>query len=51
MNHKNIPLQKLDQNIIQAKTGISSFQKMEELKRRMSKIQMEIDILKETINV
>ena len=46
MNHKNIPPQKLNQNITQAKTGISSSHEMEELKK-----QMEIDILKETINV
>lgn len=51
MNHKNIPPQKLDQNITQAKTGVSSSHEMEELKKQMLEMQMEIDILKETINV
>lgn len=46
MNHKNIPPQKLNQNITQAKIDVSSSHEMEELKK-----QMEIDILKETINV
>lgn len=49
MNHKNITPQKLEQNITQAKTGVSSSCEMEELKKQMP--EMEIDILKETINV
>ena len=51
MNHKNIPPQKLDRNITQKKTGVSSSHEMEELKKQMLEMQMEIDILKETINV
>ena len=51
MNHKNIPPQKLDRNITQKKTGVSSSHEMEELKKQMLEMRMEIDILKETINV
>ncbi len=51
MNHKNIPPQKLDQNITQAKTSVSPSGEMEELKKQMFEMQMEINILKETINV
>ncbi len=39
MNHKNIPPQKLDQNITQVKTDVSSSHEMEELKKQMLEMQ------------
>lgn len=51
MNNKNIPSGELKEGTIPAKSNASSSHEVAELKKQMLEMQMEIDILKETINV
>lgn len=51
MNNKNIPFGELKEGTIPAQLRASSSYEVAELKNKMLEMQMEIDILKETINV
>ena len=51
MNNKNIPSGELKEGTAPAESSVSSSHEVAELKNQMLEMQMEIDILKETINV
>lgn len=51
MNNKNIPSGELKEGTTPAESSVSSSHEVAELKNQMLEMQMEIDILKETINV
>ena len=51
INNKNIPSGKLNESTAPAESVAPSSQEMAELKAQMLEMQLEIDILKETINV
>ena len=51
INNKNIPSRELKEGTAPAESSFSSSHEVAELKNQMLEMQMEIDILKETINV
>ncbi len=51
MNNKNIPCGELKEGTTLTESSTSSSHEVAELKNQMLEMQMEIDILKETINV
>lgn len=51
MNSKNIAFGELKEGVVSTESYVLSTQEIEELRKQMLDMQMEIDILKETINV
>lgn len=51
MNNKNIPAEKLKEGTASAETMTVTLSEVEEIKAQMLEMQMEIDVLKETIDV